>query len=85
MLTIIYPIKTFLQNILQGLFIFAKTTNYSLLVLVLGSPGGTEIHNLSANERDIRDSDLIPGLGRSRGIGNRNTLQHSCLENPMGT
>ena len=26
---------------------------------------------------------LIPGSGRSPGEGNVNTLQHSCLENPM--
>ena len=29
------------------------------------------------------DLDLIPGLGRSPGEGNGNTLQYSCLENPM--
>ena len=27
---------------------------------------------------------LIPGLGRSPGEGNDNSLQHSCLENPFG-
>ena len=32
---------------------------------------------------DARDTDLIPGLGRSRGGGNGNPLQDSCLENPM--
>ena len=31
---------------------------------------------------DARDTDLIPGLGRSRGGGNGNPLQDSCLENP---
>ena len=25
---------------------------------------------------------MIPGLGRSPGIGNGNPLQYSCLENP---
>ena len=29
------------------------------------------------------DTGSIPGLGRSRGEGNGNPLQHSCLENPM--
>ena len=29
------------------------------------------------------DSGLIPGWGRSPGEGNGNTLQYSCLENPM--
>ena len=29
------------------------------------------------------DVDLIPGLGRSLGEGNGNSLQYSCLGNPM--
>ena len=38
---------------------------------------------LPANAGDVRDSGLIPGLGRSPGEGNGNPLQYSCLENPM--
>ena len=34
-------------------------------------------------EMDTRDRDLIPGLGRSPGVGNGNPLQFSCLGNPM--
>ena len=68
--------KTFLQNILHGLFISEKNNfNYALLVLVLGFPGGTVTKNLPANARDIRDPDLIPGLGRSPGVRNSNPLQ----------
>ena len=40
------------------------------------------VKNLPANAGDIRDSGLIPGLGRSPGGGNGNPLQYS-LENPM--
>jgi len=40
------------------------------------------VTNLPANEGDERDTDLIPGLGRSPGGGNGNPLQYSCLENP---
>ena len=29
------------------------------------------------------DPGSIPGLGRSTGEGNGNSLQHSCLENPI--
>ena len=29
------------------------------------------------------DLGSIPGLGRSPGEGNGNSLQYSCLENPM--
>ena len=41
------------------------------------------IKNLPANAGDTRDTDLIPGSGRSPGVGNGNPLQYSCLENPM--
>ena len=40
------------------------------------------INNLSANTGDIRDTDLIPGSGRSPGGVHGNPLQYSCLENP---
>ena len=33
--------------------------------------------------RDIRDTGLIPELGRSPGGRHGNPLQYSCLENPM--
>ena len=41
------------------------------------------VKNPPANAGDIRDADLIPGLGRSPGGGHGNPLQYSCLENPM--
>ena len=41
------------------------------------------VNNSPASVRDARDVGLILGLGRSRGIGNGNPLQYSCLENPM--
>ena len=41
------------------------------------------VENLPANEGDIRDTGSIPGLGRSSRVGNGNSLQYSCLENPM--
>ena len=41
------------------------------------------VKNILANAGYIRDSSLIPGLGRSPGGGNGNPLQYSCLENPM--
>ena len=36
-----------------------------------------------ANAGDSRDAALILELGRSPGEGNGNTLQNSCLGNPM--
>ena len=41
------------------------------------------VKNLPANAGDARDAGLIPGSGRSPGVGNDNTLQYSCLENSM--
>ena len=40
------------------------------------------VKNLPANAGEIRDADLIPGLGRSPGGGHDNPLWYSCLENP---
>ena len=41
------------------------------------------VKNPPANAGDARDVGLVPGWGRSPGEGNGNTLQYSCLENPM--
>ena len=41
------------------------------------------VENLLANARDMRDASLIPGFKRSPGAGHGNSLQYSCLENPM--
>ena len=41
------------------------------------------IKNPPASAEDARDEGLIPGLGRSPGVGNSSLLQYSCLENPM--
>ena len=41
------------------------------------------VKNPPAKAGDIRDTGLIPGLGRSPGGGHGNSLQYSCLENPM--
>ena len=39
--------------------------------------------NSPANAGDVRDTGLIPGLGRSPGVGISNPVQYSCLENSM--
>ena len=41
------------------------------------------VKNLPAYAGDIRDTGLIPELGRSPVGGHGNSLQYSCLENPM--
>ena len=40
----------------------------------MGFSGGAVVKNLPANAGDARDSDLVPGLGRSLGVGNGNPL-----------
>ena len=41
------------------------------------------VKNLPANTGDSRGESSIPGLGRSPGVRNGNSLQYSCLENSM--
>ena len=41
------------------------------------------VKNPPASAGDIGDSGLIPGWGRSPGLGNGNPFQYSCLENSM--
>ena len=40
------------------------------------------VKNPSASAKDIGDTGLIPGSGRSPGEGNDNPPQYSCLEIP---
>ena len=47
---------------------------------LLGFPGGLMVKNPPAN---AGEAGLIPGSGRSPGEGNGNSLQYSCLGNPM--
>ena len=41
------------------------------------------VKKLPANAGEARDRGLMPGSGRSPGVGNGNPLLYSCLENPM--
>ena len=76
------------------LFIFEKKLSYELcgrkdivLFIILRNLWTSQValvvKNLPANAGDIRDTDSIPGSGRSPGEGNGNPLQYSCLENPI--
>ena len=42
------------------------------------------VKNLPASAGEAGDVRLVPGSGRSPGLGNGNLLQYSCLENPVG-
>ena len=50
----------------------------------MGLPGGTVIKNLPANARDLRDMGSTLGWERSPGGEHGNSLQYTCLKNPMG-
>ena len=45
----------------------------------LATPGGSVVKNLPA----MGGTGPIPGSGRSPGEGDGNSLQYSCLRNPM--
>ena len=40
-------------------------------------------NNPPVNAGDLKDEGLIPWLGRFPGGGHGNSIQYSCLENPM--
>ena len=49
----------------------------------MGFPGGSVGKESSCNAGDTGDAGSILGSGRSLGGGQGNSLQYSCLENPM--
>ena len=51
--------------------------------MLQGTQVALVVKNQPANAGDIRNASSIPGSGRSPGGGHRNSLQYSCLENPM--
>ena len=50
---------------------------------MLGFPGSSVVKNPPANAGESRDVGLILGSRKSPGWGNGNSLQYSCLPNPM--
>ena len=46
-------------------------------------PGGSDGKASAYNAYHVGDLGSVPGLGRSPGEGNGNSLQYFCLENPM--
>ena len=61
--------------------VFNRATFSSKVIIVL--EGGSVVKNPSTKAGDTRDAGLIPGSGRSPGVGNGKPLQCSCLANPM--
>ena len=46
-------------------------------------PNGSDGKESTCHAGDTGDVGLIPGLGRSPGKGNGNSLQYCCLKKPM--
>ena len=58
-----------------------ENNNFELInTIEWGFPDGSEVKASACN---AGDPGSIPGLGRSPGEGNGNSLQYSCLGNPM--
>ena len=60
-----------------------KQNFYTKYIDQKGFLGGMVVQNLPANAGGTRDTGLIPGSGRSPGLGNGNPFQYSFLENSM--
>ena len=52
-------------------------------IYIRGFPGGSVGKESAFSAGDARDTGLTPGSGRSPGGGHDNSLQYSCLKNPM--
>ena len=61
-----------------------RLTLFNLICKILGFPGGSVVKNPPANEGDTRN--LIPGSGRSPGVGGNSILAWEILwtEEPGG-
>ena len=55
---------------------------WASLVVQRASQVALVVKNLPVDSGDRRDIGLIPGSGRSPGVGSGNPLQYSCQENP---
>ena len=64
------------MRILSSVFNILSQASYGL-------PCGSDGKKSACNAGEARNAGLIPGSGRSPGVGNGNPLQYSCLENSM--
>ena len=78
----IHSHKHLLDRILTHSLLLRKlwTFNVSFIIQAYDFPGGSDGKASVYNPGDL---GLIPGSGRFPGEGNGNSLQYSCLENPM--
>ena len=75
---------TFLNSLSTLCFIVLSMNSFIVKILTVGgSQVVLVVKNLPANEADAGNTILIPGLGRSPGVGNGNPLQYTCRGIPM--
>ena len=71
------------MHTLKSIRIFSWYNQVNVCMYVWGFSGSSVVKIPPASAGDARDTDLIPGLGRSPAEGNGNPFQYSCLENPV--
>ena len=80
-----------LESLFQNIFKLVYNNIYDIYIHIYiyiytykigASQVAPVVKNLPANEEDVKDAGLIPGLGRSPGGGHSNPRQYSCPENP---
>ena len=57
-----------------------RVTNTFTFMEIIGRPGGSDSKESACN---VGEPGLIPGSGRSPGVGNGKLLHYSCLEHSM--
>ena len=69
--------------LLLVIFILLQIFSLNLSFALHASQVVLAVKNLPADAGDLRGMGSIPGSGRSPIGGHGNTMQYSCLENPM--
>ena len=55
--------------------------SYKVLRKYMDFPSGSRGKESTSNAENTEGNGLVPGSGRSPGVGNGNPLQYPCLEN----
>ena len=73
------------NNIMETYLLNKYETKYLLNIYLVhwASQVVLVVKNRPSSAGDTEDEGLIPGLGRTLGVGNGNQFQHFCLENSM--
>ena len=81
--SMIFPLLCYLFQELPEIAEYTHTHTHTHTYMYRASQVSLVVRNPPANVGHVRDGGLIPGSGKSPGGGHGNSLQYSCLENPM--